>query len=177
VALIRNRSAALLTALALALLAGPARADTRDQQISKARAFAEKMDVAKLTLFFAHPEAEYRSLTLTGTADVTRGGRTVDGAFALIYEYTWRSPLSGDTNRTKLALLFLENASVEVQAQSTTSFFQPFTNTDLILDFVKDQIRKDEKLSQDRALMRLVENGDARGMLGFFLSVGWLANK
>jgi hypothetical protein len=166
-----------LPVLAVLALAGPAAAETKTEKMSRAQKFAEKEDVAKLTLFFAHPEAEYRSLTLTGTADVTRAGRTVDDAFALVYEYTWRSPLSGDTNRTKMALLFLENGSVEVQSQSTTSFFQPFTNTDLILDFVKEQIRKDEKLSQDRALMRLVDNGDARGMLGFFLSVGWLGSR
>jgi hypothetical protein len=112
------------------MAAGSVRADTKAEKIAKAQKFLEKKDTAKLILFLAHPEAEYRGMALNGTANVRDSrGQLLTGAFALVYDIEWRSPLSGDTNTTRLAFLFLENGSVEVQKKSTTSFFEPFSNT------------------------------------------------
>jgi hypothetical protein len=156
-----------LVALALVALAGPAAAGERED---RARRTLDREGTAKTVVFFAHPEAEFRQAAFVGTAGVTdRAGQPIPTSFALVYRYTWRSPLSGDTNTTKLGFIFAADGNVEVQSMDTTSLFQPFANTDLVLDFVKEQIRKDPKLSQDQTLMTLVEKGDAKSILGFLI--------
>jgi hypothetical protein len=172
---IRTALSALSALAALAALAAPAGAGERED---RARRVLDRDATAKTVVFFAHPEAEYRGAAFVGTAGVTdAAGQPVPTSFALVYRYTWRSPLSGDTNTTKVGFIFAADGSVEVQSMGTTSLFQPFSNTDLVLDFVKEQIRQDPKLGQDRTLMTLVEKGDARSILGFLIRVDAAAGR
>jgi hypothetical protein len=175
----RKQIAAIaLTAFALLAQSGLARAETKAEVMEKAQKFMESNDTPKLCMFMAHPESEYRSIKLLSTGDVTdRSGNIIPDAFVLTYELRWRSALSGDMNWTRLAFLFMDDGTVEVRSKGTSSFFQPFSNTDLILNFVKEEIRKDPKLSREKVLMDLVDKGDAKGILGFFLRIGWSAKR
>jgi hypothetical protein len=127
---------------------------------NRARRFMERENVRKLVLLFAHPEAEFRKQTCVSQPRVVdAAGRELPGASGLLYDFHWRSPISGDMNTTRMTFILHKGGRVEVQPGKTTSFFPPLSATDAVLNYARNEIRRDPNLGRNVPYMAPGENG------------------
>jgi hypothetical protein len=166
---------AALALAALAALPRNAAAQGYADPVKKARYFLEHPDRAKMILFFAHPEAQYKGIRLKRTEQLEDS----PGHFTLSYIFEWKSPLSGDDNTTKLVFKFDKGGRfydvLPTKSEDTTSDFSPFSAFDLLLKLGGNEIRR--KVEQDgseteKELVRqLIKRADGRRLLILVLRI------
>lgn len=154
-----SRRPALLSLILLSFMVGP----SLGQDAILVTAGRRLIDAERKTIFFAmHP-------TGTLTRMVYNGAQPSGDGFILTYTFEFKG-LFGE-NSSNMDFSFNDRGRFEtVKTNSTTSFIEPFTAADLVIDFLKDALKEDLELKKDGALAKALNAADAKKALEALLS-------
>ena len=159
------RKSAFLTTLLLASLSPflaptPARAAEDDPvEVRRVRKMVE--NEKQVILFFAHPTVSFQSLRYDGF-------RPLKDGFTVTYTFNWEGT-SGE-GYSELIFVCDRNGKLDFIRPGDTSavFFKPFVASNLVVTLLKDELRNEPRLQDDREVMRLLEK-DAKAVLESYL--------
>ncbi|HSJ04450.1 MAG: hypothetical protein ACAI34_19150 [Verrucomicrobium sp.] len=134
-------------------------------------------DLAKGLMTMAHMTAELRSVEFDRVSSVVDSqGNTKAGAYALCYDFNWKSSFDDSSNTTHFIFFFNSSGYLtEIQAKTPGAFFPPFSastlTANLLIEWIKEEIRNNGTQA-DRAIFNtIVQSGDTKEMMTFLLKL------
>jgi hypothetical protein len=147
--------------LLTALNATPARAGDSTESLGRAQKLVEGQQ--QVIAFFMHPTATLKSISHQGTRNFDSGDFSVD------YTFQFES-LFGNPFQSRMKFYFFGNGALDYcVGGETTALVRPFTASNLVVDWVKGKFRDNPSLENNRELLRLIDNGNARTLLEWWL--------
>jgi hypothetical protein len=138
-----------------------------DRAVRRARTFLDTADNGRYVLGFVHMGARYEGNAYSTTLKVTtRSGETLDGHFALVYDYSWES----DGN-TQIAFLCDPRGDIyDVRILRTNAVLsQPYAVAKLSIDLLGNTLleafKSDLKESDRAKLQTIIRDCDPEAML------------
>jgi hypothetical protein len=129
-----------------------------DGDIKAAKRFIEKH--AETILRVAHPTVTFLRVELDGTKQLRDG-------FALTYTFHWES---SDRHWTTLSFTFDDDGKLDfIRTKARSNFLPPFTAANLAVQVVKEMLKEEPQLENNRKIARFLEEGNAKGMLEEYL--------
>lgn len=157
------------------LFSAAARADggIDGNAVEKARGFLEVKERGGPVCDFLHFGSTYHGRNIDKDTMLRRvngaDGKTIPGAFALLYEYTW-----GDNGSTTVAFIFNAKGNFDdlrVLDTNAGPLNQPFALANLTIQVVGQSVfailkdNKNVKPEDLKQIKQLVDNADAKGLL------------
>jgi hypothetical protein len=117
----------------------------------------------KVIAFFMHPTATLKSVARDTCKEFDSGD------FCLDYTFRFTS-VFGNEFESKIRFYCFGNGALDYCAGGqTTGFVRPFTASNVVVDWLKGQIRDDPALRDNRQVQRLLDTGNARTLLEWWL--------
>jgi hypothetical protein len=160
-ALRKLSAVALVLGVCLVSTLNAARAGDSTESLDRARALIEEQRT--VIAFCMHPTAKLKSVTRAGTKSFESGD------FRVEYTFHFTSTFGNDF-RSKMQFYFFGNGALDYcVGRETTGLVRPFTTANLVVDWIKGKIREDASVQNNRELLRLIDNGNAKTLLEWWL--------